>query len=439
MLFKNFVNHFSYDEKVIWTSLAFLLRVLRGPVTIYFVLTYLSLNDQGVYYSFMSLGAMVILAEMGFTRLISIFLLHEFSFLKLKDGFLVGPLAHRSKIFSFISFSFFSIILIVIVSILLLLPVGNYLFRDQPDNIHRAWEWFAIFSGLQLFATFFQSISLGFDHIKISSQNLIYSGIIGTLSLWIGLSCGLAIYSLPISYFLIFLSSTFLFYKNYHFLLKQWLRYKFILDKAYMIDFLKLQLKYAIGFIAGWVVFQLYTPAIFEYFGSQVAGAFGLTVGVIYLLVPFSSIFFNAYAPKITILIAQNSFEQARSMTLKTGLVGFFFYLLCSCFFIFLLIIIQSFPDLSRRILPFDTTLVLILSEAATYIYGVLGVYTRFHKIEVFYKLALIQIAIILFLVFFLLPKVSLFTFFSLIALLQWIIFLPIAFFFFYPYWKKNL
>ena len=126
-------------------------------------------------------------------------------------------------------------------------------------------------------------------------------------------------------------------------------------------------------------------------------------------------------------------------MTLKTGLVGFFFYLLCSCFFIFLLIIIQSFPDLSRRILPFDTTLVLILSEAATYIYGVLGVYTRFHKIEVFYKLALIQIAIILFLVFFLLPKVSLFTFFSLIALLQWIIFLPIAFFFFYPYWKKNL
>ena len=99
MLFKNFVNHFSYDEKVIWTSLAFLLRVLRGPVTIYFVLTYLSLNDQGVYYSFMSLGAMVILAEMGFTRLISIFLLHEFSFLKLKDGFLVGPLAHRSKIF----------------------------------------------------------------------------------------------------------------------------------------------------------------------------------------------------------------------------------------------------------------------------------------------------------------------------------------------------
>jgi len=326
----------------------------------------------------------------------------------------------------------------MILATVILIPTGEYLFRDQSDDVRLAWYWFAGCSALQLLSTFFQAISIGFDHIKISSKNAIYSGIIGTLSLWLGLNYGLGIYALAISFSISFLTSFYLFYRNYRCLITQWGRYKFTLDKAYMGKFLRVQLKYAVGFAAGWVAFQLYTPALFEYFGAAFAGKFGLTVSVLYLLVPFGSIFFNSFSAKITILIANQSFQEARSITKKMAVLGLLAFLAASIFVLILVSVLLDYPEYSDRILSIDVIVVFILSEVATYTYGILGVYTRLHKIDVFYKLSLIQAPMIIAMVIVVLPQLSIFSFFALIASLQWFLFLPIAFYLFLPYWRLN-
>ena len=74
------------DKPVFYTVLSVFWGTLAGILSIFFIVDFLSLNNQGYWYTFLSLGALATFAELGFTTIITQIISHEYAYLEEKNG-----------------------------------------------------------------------------------------------------------------------------------------------------------------------------------------------------------------------------------------------------------------------------------------------------------------------------------------------------------------
>ena len=105
-------NKTGIDSAILWNIFNKALNVVKGPITLYFLIRYLNPSTQGLWYTFGSLGALTIFAELGFLTIITQFVSHEFAFLQNENGKVVGPYEKLNRFFGLIRFSlkFYSLI-----------------------------------------------------------------------------------------------------------------------------------------------------------------------------------------------------------------------------------------------------------------------------------------------------------------------------------------
>ena len=79
---KKLINKIGIDGAIFWSTLNKGFGFVKGPLNIYFVIKYLSLDQQGTWYTFTNLSALTILADLGFAGIITQFISHEYAYLK---------------------------------------------------------------------------------------------------------------------------------------------------------------------------------------------------------------------------------------------------------------------------------------------------------------------------------------------------------------------
>src|SRR5574344_2089453 len=117
-----------FSKDLLYTAINQLWRIVAGPLVLIFIPLYLTPTEQGYWYTFISIAALAVFADLGFSTIILQFAAHEFAYLHFNDDMtLAGYKEHLIKIATFFRFSVQWLIRTVGV-IFPLIVIGGYFF-----------------------------------------------------------------------------------------------------------------------------------------------------------------------------------------------------------------------------------------------------------------------------------------------------------------------
>ena len=122
-----------------WTLFTVGLQFVKGPLSVLFILTFLSQEQQGIWYTFLSLAGVSVFAELGFTRIITRFVSHEYAHVHAHQGLIAGDREDVDRLFSLIRYSIGFYCIVVPVAIVILMAIGVYIFSGQSPAVLPAW------------------------------------------------------------------------------------------------------------------------------------------------------------------------------------------------------------------------------------------------------------------------------------------------------------
>lgn len=415
------------DKDILWILINKIWAIFKGPISIFFIITYLSSEEQGLWYTFISLGALSMFAELGFTMIITQFVSHEFAHLKEENGILVGERVFLERIISLIKFSIKFYLIIIPTAIIILALVGFIYFGFTLNITFSAWIVFSFVGGLSLFTSLLQAIYQGLDKVKSIQINILIGSIFMSSFNWILLYLRFSIWALVWGNLLgLIIMSILLYYIAPSF----WnqirtleLRNKFNWFK----EIINLQWKYAISWASGFFIFYLLIPATYKYIGKIEAGQFGVTQSIVSSVSGLSAGWVVSKLPKFNILVAKNEMKELDNLFMNSSIRALIIQLIFSLLFLIILFFIKKYTPYENRFLDIYLTSMILLSQIAQSIINFTAIYLRSHKKEPFVWLSLLNAILMTGLIFFVLSKYGLTMLFISINIMLWFIILPLA------------
>lgn len=335
---KCLIKKIGIDKSIAYSSGARIIQAFTGVASIVFISKYLTGIEQGFYYTFGSIIAIQIFFELGLTGIITQYVAHEASHLKLNNQYLLeGDEKYRSRLSSLLHFSvkWYAIISTLLLIVLIL---AGFIFFQRYDKSGGTVSWkipwilISVGTAIKLFQSPITSFLMGIGKVKEMSKIGFYQQIILPGSAWIGLILGFKLYVVGVSSILaaliwnIYISNT----SMKQILISLW-KEKIIERIQYMQEIFPYQWKIALSWISGYFIFQLFNPVLFATEGAVVAGQMGMTLSVLNGIQALSLSWMNTKVPLYSSLIALKDFRQLDDTFNKTlkqmALVCFF--LLC--------------------------------------------------------------------------------------------------------------
>tara|TARA_Y100000389_G_scaffold205114_1_gene263395 strand:+ start:11325 stop:12599 length:1275 start_codon:yes stop_codon:yes gene_type:complete len=366
-------------------NIAFVYRIIHALLaimTLYFITQYLTLEEQGWYYTFLSFSALIYLFDFG----LSIALVHVSSieFVKLKwgvNGSIVGKSSKKYQ--EFINISFTKYLKIGVLYFIIILPFGLLFFNDNETakNFfwHIPWTIHVILSVLSLLCLPYLSIIEGSGNIKEIYNLKIIQILIGSIM------CCLLIYlKFPLlapSMLLLSISVvTFLWLLFYR---------KNNLPKitnnsnhySWEKNINSFKNKVGITFLGSYLFVQIYTPVLFYFEDPLIAGKFGLSLAIANMVGLISSSWFVTNIPSMTKYIAKNNYTDfnilfKKSFYQSTLFLLFLILFICSLYFIF------YENKIFDRLLGFYNFIGILLYIFITHLINSIVIYIRCSKQE---------------------------------------------------------
>lgn len=374
------------DKSLINTALNQLYRLISGPMMLLFIPLFLTQEEQGYWYTFTSLAALAIFADLGFSTIILQFAAHEFAFLKFKDnGEIEGDYIHLRKLADFFRFSVKWLIIIVSIVFPLIILYGFY-FIGLRENIDITWKipWLIyafssaivfIYSSLLYFFEGCNSVAkVEFIRFKVSA--------ITSIILLLGLFFKIKLYALALSLLISFLYGLYMLYKNFNIAMRQLWNISKVQYYSWKKEFFNLIWRYALSWCSGYFIFQIFVPLSFNYYDSIFAGKVGLSNSIWLAVMSISNIFLVAKTPYINMLISKKMWLEL-DITLKNifiKLIGTYILGLISFFVLYITLYNKIF--IFQRLLDKYTMLMLSVCWLLQLIVNFMAVYLRAHKKE---------------------------------------------------------
>lgn len=304
-----------FGNKAVAFSLAY--RAWQGSaglLTIPLIAHFLSASTQGYYYTFASLVALQSFFELGLSIVISVFASHEWHKLRrTDDGGITGDPDARSRLtslgrFVFAYFGVASLGYAVIAGC-----TGYFVLSTQPEAgvvWLTPWLLHIAFSALNLWLTPFLSLLEGCNQMaRVATFRLVQS-LVSNLALWIALSSGFELWSLPI-----FSAASLMMLLGF---LAGAERRFFAVFKAHPTgprlswksDLLPMQWRLAIQGLFGYLGFPLFTIITYLSLGAVEAGRMGMTLQIMTGIQQFALVFLIARAPEFALLAAAGQREE---------------------------------------------------------------------------------------------------------------------------------
>lgn len=408
--------------------------IVKGPVSICFILKYLSPEMQGFWYTFISLSALKVFAELGFTTIISQFVSHEFAHLKEVNKKIEGSNKYKDRLFSLIRFSIKLYLIVIPVAIVVLMIVGYYFFHNNDKFILCAWFIYAITGGVSLLISLLQSIYQGLNKVKTIQINILIGSILLTTFNWFLLFENFTIWALVLGGVFSNIVLLILLYRISPPFWKQLIKYKIVNSYNWFHDIIKLQGKYAISWISGYFIFSLYVPVLFKYEGAVISGKFGLTMTLINAIQGLSLAWLTAKIPIFNIYISRGQRSLLNSSFKKNLIIGGIVFVSSSLVLIMVMFLSNYYNYYNDRLLTTLQVTLLLIYYLENYIVGSLAIYLRAHKDEPFYILSFAAALFIALNLIISLKYFDLTTVLIIQVIVSWIVFFPWAF----MIYKKN-
>jgi len=257
MILNQIIKKLEIDNALLWVLINKFWSVAKGPISLFFIISYLSPEDQGLWYTFLSLGALTVFAEMGFTSIITQFVSHEYTHLNEINGFLKGNTQSRDKLVSLVRYALKFYLILIPLAIVLLYFVGKYFLTDASSEVFLLWMVFSVAGGIQLLVSLLQSIVEGFDKVALVQKNIFVGSLVLPIVNWTLLYFNFGLSTLVVSNIVSIVLMLSLFYFRTKKLFFQITRHTIVTKYKWFNEIVKLQWKYAVSWMAGYFIFNL--------------------------------------------------------------------------------------------------------------------------------------------------------------------------------------
>ncbi len=392
---------FGIDKNIFWSTLNKVFGIIKGPISIIFLVKFLTIEEQGIWYTIINLSSLTILAELGFTNIISQFISHEVAHIKIINENFQGDEERLDKLSSIFRFSLKIYLIIIPISLIILTILGLMYFNKSTLNIKTIWILYSIIGALTLLLTFFQSIYQSFDRIVPIQKSLFFSAIISTTAYWLCLYLNFSIWTIIVStFFSFFICLIYLYFDSPRF----WFNlFKLKNKKKIKIynEILPLQLKYALTFVCSYLITYLLVPSMYKFIGASDAGKFGLALSLIATINSIALNWINTKVPKLSFLVSKKHTYEHKLMfkkALKQGfivLIGLYLALILGYYEIG-----EYFKSYQGRFPEFKQFLFLIFVGIIQYFISTIITYLRSFKEEPFIYLQILNTIFILIMIY---------------------------------------
>ncbi len=391
---KSFAKKIGMDGAIAFSSGARIVQAVAGALTIFFIATFLSSEEQGFYYTFGSILGIQVFFELGMTTIITQFVAHESAHLNVTSEGITGDQYYISRLASLYRFCVKWYLIISVLLTLALVVVGVFYFRKYGDaSIAVDWKlpWIILVIGtaLKLFQSPITSILMGIGKVKEMSEMTFYQQIVVPLVMWGGLVLGLKLYVVGISS----LASVLVWFL--YIIIKGLGKYLKVITKInvsdrvnYLTEIFPLQWKMAISWISGYFIYQLFNPVLFATDGPVVAGKMGMTLQVLSGISALSSAWMSTKIPLYSNLIELKQYHELDNVFNKTLRQMLGVSVVLVTIFLSGLFLLQRTQlciagiEIGERLLSFLPTLVLSITTILQSIISSWAIYLRCHMQE---------------------------------------------------------
>lgn len=412
------------DKNILWLNLRNLLNLVKAPISFILIVKFLSVEEQGLWYTFFSLSAIKILIDLGFGKIIMFAVAHETSNIIINED----ETFELSKVSNMLSSLIFkSLIFFIGLTIIYFISMQYLGFIFFNGSALFYWQLYSIGTSLSFLGVGIINVYMGMNFIKSTQKTLFISTLIQTFITWLSLAQSTGLLSLGIGYFIAGCFLVLILILNKYSLLAMVFTKK---NNSYSLikTLYKFQLKYIASWISGYAITNVIVLYLYKYIDPILAGKYGLSFSLIASVIKLSDSPIRAYIPRITQCIARKQFNEAISICIKIVKVKYILLvslLLALTVFFLVLYYNNIYID---RILSVTSILLITLSYIAYDFVAMLSTFVRslldepFFLVNMFF--AIICIAI--------LPLISYYSIgtFLLVRMLSFfIVFVPLSFF----------
>lgn len=386
---KKFVNILGLDKTIIFTITSRVWTASAGLITLYFLINYINVETQGYYYTFFSILALQVFAELGLTYAIIQITSHEMAKLSWQDNCTVtGNPKSKYRLKTIFKFSLKWFLVAALVMNLILIPVGIALFKSVNDNKFEVinttlpWILLVVCASINMILSSIISFIEGCGKTEDVAILRLIQNTMGSCFLWIILANNGNLYALFASSLMTLIIGISWILVKYKLFLKDLLLFE---SNDTELDWRKeiwpFQWRIAISWISGYLSIQIFNPILLSTQGPVVAAQMGMTLQIIGALNGIAITWITTKAPIYGKLIAQNEITKLNKI-FKTGITQSLILLLSAN--VILLAIVGNLkfiaPEIIERILPFHLIIFLCLASLANHVSGAQGAYLRAFK-----------------------------------------------------------
>jgi hypothetical protein len=374
---------------LVFTGFNQLWKIISGPLTLVFIPLYLSPETQGYWFTFMSISALAVFADLGFTNIVLQFSAHEFAHLSFDRNFTAyGSAIHLKRLASFFKFTVRWCLMMSALAFPIILVAGIVIFTRKADQVLWTWPWvlYVAGSGINFFNNTLLSFFEGCNLVARVQRIRFEIAVINTVFVLSMLFFGAGLYALATA---MCVSSLFIFVyirRVFGKFIRQLLLEAEGFVYSWKKEFLRLFWKYALSWSSGYFIFQIYTPLMFYYHGAIHAGKIGITMALWSAAFSISNVWIYSVTPKINIHVSRKEWNLLDSLVKKRIILSMLTFIAGASFFIVAYLTAGGYVEILDRIFSRFMTIIPLLCLAFAWLIQLfvngIAVYLRAHKQE---------------------------------------------------------
>lgn len=309
-----------------FTALNQLARLVLGPLVLLLLPFFLTIEQQGYWFSMSSIAAILAFADMGLSIAIMQCAAHEHAHSSKQEA--ADPRADRQgdchrRLETLFAYSMRRVGKITLVALPVVTAIGIFTLSSKSDTVHWFSPWLAhcLASAASLMLSVVLSFHEGCDGVASIQRIRLTVSIINLAMLSVCLVAGLDLWSLSIATTASTTVGAFLVSKYSVISIASALK----INKSELVAWSKevspLLSKYALSWIGGYLMFQLFVPIVLRLDGPEAAGRAGLTFSIFSAIFTLSNVWSTYQLPKFSMAIARQDNSALRAC-LKRSLYG---------------------------------------------------------------------------------------------------------------------
>ncbi len=363
--------------------------LLSYPLTVYLLGTRLNAAERGFFFSFSSVTGLQIFLELGFSMSVLQFASHEFSRLRiLPSGAIAGDADSRSRLVSLgrLAIKYYAVMAVVFVGVVG--AGGHWFFGSNKEAALVDWTvpWWSLclFAGCNLAAMPLYSLLEGCNEVTYVNACRVLSQIGFSVCLWAGLAAGSRLYSTVFSSAGMLLAPLVLVLWRWRGFFREFASPPAGPTISWGREIWPFQWKIALSAMSGYLVFQLFNPALLRYRGAAEAGRMGMTLQAVNALTTIAYSWVSTKAPRYGMLVKARKFAELDRLSSRSILQSCIVCASGGCAFLGVLWFLRAHSAWGGKFLGFDSVCLLLVAALATVAVFGQAVYLRAHKKEPF-------------------------------------------------------